>query len=276
MKLNEKMRYPYPVMSKHSRDYTNGEFSAEFFHQQTSDNEIMISSTLRIDNQELKALVTEQKAASGYFLVCRPTYYNYLQEAPLGISEKYFDLSLLHGRVTIRPVVWTLIDIIGFKSPSVNKEFGEDIRIRKGSIIAMGPEFRFSVDPRRFRPFETIFNLSVDENVPPGMIEVDPEQDKIGILAEKGTHASIADMRNLDVSRSVMLSSVYMPVITDIVAQIQSNGNNLESRRWYQVFEAKCDDLGIQPKDRSVSPLKIAQQLLKAPLEVTIKVLEKA
>jgi len=108
------------------------------------------------------------------------------------------------------------------------------------------------------------------------MIEVDTDDDKIGILAETQTHASIESMRNVETTRSVMLGAVYMPVIVDVVARIQNGDRSFESQRWYQVFAAKCDDLGIQPEDQSVSPLRIAQQLLKAPLKSTTKALENA
>ena len=274
MKLNERMRFPHPVLSKLSSDYREGEISAGFSHQQADGNQLKIRSTIEIDNTEISMLVSDQRAALGYFLVCRRTFFNYLQAAPMGISEKYFDLSLLHGLVTIRPVVWASKEITDFTSPMVDKEYGTNIRFEKGSIISMGPEFRFSVDPRKFKPFETIFSLAIDDSVPPGMIEVDVDQDKISILAEKETYTSISNMRNTDVARSVMLSSVFMPVIVNIVARVQSGDTSLKAKRWYQVFEAKCDDLGIQPDDESASPLIVAQQLLKAPLKDTAKALE--
>ena len=140
----------------------------------------------------------------------------------------------------------------------------------------MGPEFRFSIDPRKFKPFETIFKLAVDDTVEPGMIEVDTDDDKIGILAESATHTALDSMRNLPATRSVMLSAVYMPVIADIVSRMQLGDKSFEAQRWFQVFSAKCDDLGIQPNDPSVSPLRVAQLLLKAPLKQTTKAMEAA
>ena len=274
MKLNDQMRYPHPVLNKYSSDYITGEFTGKFFREKTDNNQLKIKSKLEIDNPDLVQLVRERRAAAGYFLVCRPTYYNYLQKAIIGASENYFDLSLLHGLVTLRPVIWTLSEITGFKSKLIDKEFGDDIRIRKGSIIALGHEFSFSVDSRRFKPFESIFSLSINSDVPVGMIDVDADQNKIHILAETKTHQSVLDMRNLDAGRSVMLTSVYLPVITDIIARIQSGDKSLEANRWYKVFAAKCDELGIEPQDQSMSPLKIAQLLLHAPLKGTIMVME--
>ena len=276
MKINERMRYPHPVLSEYSSDYSSGQMSAKFHYQQTDDNQLKVISDISIENDELSAAVSSQNAASGYFLVSRRTYFNHLQEAPPGESEKFFDLSQLHGLVTIRPVVWTLSNLDGFSSPLIDSEFGEEISIGKGSIIAMGPEYRFSIDPRKFKPFETIFKLAIDDAVPPGMIEVDTDDSKINILAETETHAALANMRNIGSARAVLLSSVYMPVIADIVASLRADGTNFEAKRWFQVFSAKCDDLGIRPEDPSISPLRVAQMLLKAPLRQTAKAMEAA
>lgn len=273
MKINDKMRFPHPVLSEHSEDYIEGRFSAEFSYQNTDDNQLEITSTLAIDDENLNALIQKQRAGIGYFVICRPTYYNYLQSTPLGESKKFFELSLLHGEITVRPTIWALKDINNFQSTNVHEEFGGSINFRKGSIIAIGPEFRFSIDPKKFKPFESIFNLSINENIKKGMIEVDADQAKIAILAEKETHEKIANMRSSSEGRSILLSAVYMPVIAEIVGRLQRGDKNLETHRWYKVFAAKCADLGIQPDNETETPLSVAQQLLNAPLERTFEAL---
>src|SRR5690606_22687190 len=105
-------------------------------------------------------LIEEQKAAIGYFIVCRRTYFNALVEAALGKSEHFVDASKLFGTVLIRPVIWTLTPVSGFSSPLFDSEFGLSVDVAKGSIIALGPEFRFSMDRKKYKPFDSIFQLS--------------------------------------------------------------------------------------------------------------------
>ena len=247
MKLNERMRYPHPVLSEFSSDYTTGEFSASFCNQVTDDNRLKIASDLSINCDELGVLIEDQKASAGYFIVCRRTYFNHLQRVPLGKSENFFELSQLYAMVSLRPVIWTLEDVENYSSPLIDVEFGNDIIITKGAVIAMGPEFRFSIDPQKFKPFETIFDLAQSKDIEPGMIKVDPEGDKITILAEPGTYNSIANMRNILHGRKILLNAVYMPAVMDIVSRLQIDGPSLEGKRWYRVFKAKCDDMGIDP-----------------------------
>ena len=273
MKLNERMRYPHPVLSEFSSDYTTAEFSASFSHQATDDDQLKIASNLSIDCDELRVLIENQKASAGYFVICRRTYFNYLQPASLGESEKFFELSRLYGAVSLRPVIWTLEDVENYSSPLIDADFGKDIVITKGSVIAMGPEFRFSVDQQKFKPFETIFILSKSKDIKPGMIEVNPEGDKIEILADPETYESIVHIRNIHQGPKILLNAVYMPAIMDVLSRLQID-RSLEERRWYRIFKAKCDDIGIDPLKDTFSPLKVAQQLLREPLQEIRKAME--
>lgn len=273
MKLNERMRYPHPVLSEFSSDYVSGEFSAAFAQNLTKGGELRISSELVLDSDDLRALIENQKAAIGYFVVCRRTYFNRLQQASIGKSEKFIDATRLFGTVQIRPVVWTLTEIADFESDLIDSEFGTSVPISKGSIVAMGPEFRFSMDRKKYKPFDSIFELAQDDTVREGTFAVDPEQERITILAEKGTFNSIAGMRNMPAGRNMLLSSVYMPAVMEVVSRIQL-GDSMEAHKWFRVFSAKCDDLAIDPGDVSQSPLKMAQMLLREPLTKSIKVAE--
>jgi hypothetical protein len=218
MKLNESMRYPHPVLSDFSSDYVTGEFKCSFVQQMTGEGELKLTADLTLDSKDLQKLIENQQAATGYFVVCRRTYLNVLQPAPLGRSEKHFDASRLFGTVTIRPVVWTLTPVQNFSSPLVHKEFGASVSLPKVSVIALGPEFRFSIDKKKFKPFESIFELAVGEGIEPGVVQVDSLRDRITILAEPKTHKDLADMRNMPAGRNILLSSVYMPAVMDVLA----------------------------------------------------------
>ncbi|MCY3594844.1 MAG: hypothetical protein OXH01_06360 [Bacteroidetes bacterium] len=275
MKLNERMRYPHPILSELSSDYISGKFSATFSQKVTEDDQLKIISELSTDCDELRDLVDNQKASVGYYVICRSTYFNHLQQVEFGKSEKYFEKSQFFGGVSLRPVIWTLEGINNYSSPLTDKEFGKDIVITKGAVLAIGPESRFSIDPEKFKPFETIFKLDKRNDIPPGMFMVDPEGDKIKIAAEPGTYSSIADMRKIPDGPTILLNSVYMPAVMDIIARLQTgDAGRLKSNRWYRVFEAKCDDMGINLSDNTSLPLEIAQKLLKSPFKGTIKYMQ--
>lgn len=275
MKISEAMRYPHPVLSEYSSDYASGEFRCEFEQNLTSGNELRLAANLEIDSPIFHELIEARQAALGYFVICRRTYYNSLQEVPPGKSEKFIGAQKLFGRVEIRPVIWTLSDLEEFRSSLFSGEFGESVTVGKGAIIAIGPEFQFSVDRKKYKPFDSIFQLAKNDSVEPGIFEVDPDRERITISAEPGTYSSITDMRNIQLGRHVLLNSVYMPAIMDVIARLQARETGLESRKWYRIFRAKCDDLAIDPTDPSQPPLRIAQKLLRQPLRKMIDILEK-
>lgn len=274
MKLNYHMRYPHPVLSEYSEDYVSGNFSCTFDQNITSGGELRLVANLQIVDIGLTKLIDTQAASAGYFVVCRRTYFNHLQEAPLGKSEKFFEAANLFGSVILRPVVWTLRKVEDLTSPLINPEFGKVVTVGKGAIIALGPEFRFSMDQKKFKPFDSIFALARDETVTENTVAVDHDQDRITILARDETYKAIAAIRDINRGKDMILNTVYLPAVIEVISRLQTGGINVESRKWYRVFKAKCDDLGIDPADKNVSPLELAQQLLRGPLRKTISLME--
>ncbi len=274
MKITEQMRYPHPVLTLNSDDYSNADFKVAFTRENTTDGKLKLKSTITIDCDSLKNLIDSQRVKVGYFIICRRTYFNSLQVATLGESEKYLELSKLYETVSLRPVAWTTEEITNYASPAMHSEFGNGVPIAVGNLVAMGPEFRFSVDPERFKPFETVFQIAKDDTLEPDMYFVDADRDKITILAERNTYQSIVNMRDVAQGKLILLNSVFMPAIMDVVARLQAGDASLHGKRWYRVFRAKCDELGIDPTVDSHSPLTIAQRLLKQPLRGTIKTME--
>jgi hypothetical protein len=274
MKLDDYMRYPHPVLSSNSGDYTTGDFRCSFEQNITRDSELRIVSELQIDNPQIAELVASQAAAVGYFLVCRRTYFNHLQKTPLGPAERFFDTNRLFGTVTIRPVVWTEQVLENFSSPLLDQEFGSGARIGKGAVIALGPEFRFSMDPKKYKPFESIFEIARNDEIEPNEFSVDHDQDRITILASNDTFNAITAIREIKYGKDILLNAVYLPAIIEVISRLQAGGINVEGRKWYRVFSAKCDELGYNPMSSQISPLLLAQKLLRGPLKKTISAME--
>lgn len=273
MKIEDTMRYPHPVLSELTKDYTSGDFSCELTQHLTPSGELKLTSTFKLASNELKSLIDDQRASAGYFIVCRRTFYNKLEAVPIGTTDRHFPAADLFGTVTVRPIVWTLKDVPDYSSRSMHQEFGQTIHIRKGAIIAIGPEFRFSMDKRKFKPFESIFELAEDEKVEAGTFIVDPLRDKITICAEKKTYTDLSNLRGLPKGRDILLNAVYLPAVMEVISTIQAGESSITSKPWFRIFKAKCDDIGLNPFDLNQTPVQAAQKLLRAPLKKTISVM---
>ena len=274
MKLNEKMRFPHPVLTEYNDDYIDSDFDASFEHQITENEQLKITSYLSLRCSDLQDLIEDGKASSGYYLVCRETFFNSLHGVALGIDHAFFDKSKLFGAVSIRPVIWTNKDITGYTSPLINCEFGKDISIPRGSIISMGSEFRFSLDPQKFKPFETIFATSINDDVRAGGFKVDIDNDSITICADTATFKKISEIRNVKNGSIVLLNTVYLPVVMEVILNLKEGDMEITGRRWYRVFKSKCDELGIDLDSKNLSPLEAAQKLLKYPLSEIDRIID--
>lgn len=156
----------------------------------------------------------------------------------------------------------------------VDPEFGGNTTIGKGGIIALGPEFRFSMDRKKYKPFDSIFELARSEDVPLNTVRVDHDQDRITITAKSETFTSISAIRDMNRGKDIIMNTVYLPAVIEVISRLQTGGMNVEGRKWYRIFKAKCDDLGVDPSSPNVSPLELAQQLLRGPLAKTISMME--
>jgi len=274
MRVNETMKFPHPVLCEWSADYANGRFECSFEQHMTSDGELQIVSRFEVDRETLGSAIADQQASAGYYLVCRATFVNMLVSVPLGESSRFFDPSTLFGTVTLRPVIWTSRALEQASFPMAHPEFGGACTVPKGAVLGLGPEFRFSVDKQKFKPFESIFALARSEEVAPGCIAVDYTGPKIEILANGSTHERINQMRNVNAGKKILMGSVYFPTVVEVVTALQSNASSLSAMPWFRIFKAKCDDLGIDPTAPSESPIDVAQRLLKAPISPSLELAE--
>ena len=266
MKFSTDMRYPHPVLSESTSDFAVGRFECSFEQNSTKTGELRLSSNIDVTRPSLRSLIAEQRAALGFYIVCRPTFFNVLQEVHFGHGEQYFALSDLFGMVQIRPVIWTLVAIDSFIDEDFDADFGRSIAVAKGAILALGAEFRFSVERQKFRPFETIFDLAKSTATAEGIVEVDPDGERITLRARDKTFQEISNMRNTKDGRILLLNGVYLPAVMEVITQLQASRQSFATRKWYRVFMAKCDEAGIDLASENTSPFKAAQTLLNRPL----------
>jgi hypothetical protein len=157
----------------------------------------------------------------------------------------------------------------------VDPEFGPSVVFPKGAIIAFGPEFRFSMDPKKFKPFDSIFDLAINDTVAVNSFQVDHDAERITIYAHTDTYKAIAAIREMNRGKDVVLNNVYLPAVIEVLSRLQGGDINVEGKKWYRVFKARCDEIGISNlKGPDHSPLIVAQELLRGPLRKTISLME--
>jgi hypothetical protein len=264
MKISDDMRFAHPVLSGATADFPAGNFNFAFdVEERTSDGRLRLSYSCEVTEDDVRRLVHDDMAQIGLFVSCGETYFNQLRRLSLGKDILEFDGGLLNGRVVLRPLLWTE-HTLGNWRPKVHAEFGAGpIFIAKHKLLGIGDEFIINVGRDKLRPLETIFTLAVSDQMPEAQIGIDLEAERIRIIVDRNTHASIDLYRGNDIGRAILLNGVYLPAVMEVLRNLASEKQIYEQYRWYRPFIARCEHLSINLDDPSL--LQDAQKLLLKP-----------
>ena len=185
MKINDLTRFPHPVLSANTGDYTSGDFAIQLVAAEMPDQgEVSLEFQVTLTQPDIHALVARDSANVGIFVTCRETYYNRL--VPLGLSGGRFSFepgSLL-GRVVVRPMVWTRALVSDFPLASCHPEFGmRPASFPSGTVLALGEELTMHVGREKLAQMESIFTIARADELGQGLLSVFLEAEKIKFLS---------------------------------------------------------------------------------------------
>lgn len=271
MKFSDSMRFPYPILSEITDDYSVGQFGCEYIIEEQKNGALVLTSNITIDESpKIVELIQQGKVAVGYYIMCRDTYYDVLQPAILGHHSVTIPEGTLFGTVKLRPVAWTTQDNVDLSASTLDPEFSIQPLVSKGSIVALDNEHRFSMDPKKYQSVGSVFELVSNDTAEPGIFEVDTENSRIKIVTDKNTFERISQLRDTT-DRNYLLCSLFLPALTEVLARVSKAED--EGKMWYQVLNAKYDELGLD--FTATSPVRDAQTLLQQPLNEFFELMER-
>ena len=265
MRLSEDTRFPHPVLGLETGDYAVGGFDVAFTSvEDRQSGALTLEHAITLTEPEIRQLVESERAAAGCFVRCADTFFAELRSMSWPQGRSDFAAGKLLNRVSLRPIIWLLEDIPDWDPGTISPEFSPPVALDRGDIIAVGAEHIISVGQAKLQPIESIFQLDRSPDVPEGMLQVDPDRDRITILAGSGTYETICLLREQARGRPVVMNAVFLPAVMEVLDALRMSEHGYEGRRWYQTFVAKCDAKGIDPAADS-SILDSAQKLLDGP-----------
>lgn len=273
MKLRESFRFPYPVLNETSSDYLADTIDLDLLVQEhPSSGEMKISYKLRIDSETIKRELSSENSRAYLSVVCRDAYYNEFFELPSNEGSIEITGGNLYGRVDVRAVV--VRTIAGcFEASGLPEEYtSSKFLVDAGAVIAWTQPQAFNVGLEKLAPMESIFKLSLDNDLAPGTYDISYDDEYVTIRAPQDLLTTISAMRTSSYAKPVVLNSVYFPAVMAVLEAFKNEGEFAE-RRWYRVIEAKADLIGVDP---TATPLAAAQGLLKAPAARLTAFMEKA
>ena len=274
MRFSEDTRYPHPVLSPGTGDFSAGEFDMDFtVHENPKTGSLTLEHSTTLTENGIISLVEEGKASVGCFVKCQDTYYSELLTLTWPEGRTDFEAGKLLNRVSLRPLVWMKCDIPEWDPGTINDEFDPPVALKHGDIIAIGDEHILPVGQAKLAPVESIFELDNSPDIPEGILRIELERDRITILVGEKTYESILLLRGQAQGKSVVMNAVYLPAVMEVLDALRDGGEQYEGLRWYSPFMARCDFRGIDPADEK-SLLESAQLLLDSPVQLLSQIVK--
>lgn len=266
MRITEDTRFPHPVLSPYSADYTSGEFSVAFeAFEDPATCALQLDYAITLTEPAILELVTSGRATIGCFVRCGDTYYTELRQLSWPMGRTDFRPGSLLNRVVVQPIIWLNAALRAWNPGTIHPEFSPPLDLDPADIVAVGVEAVLSIGQAKFAEIESIFELRRAPGVPEGEMRIDPDGDRIGIVVAPGLFDVINVLRGQADGQPVVMNGVYLPAVMEVLDLLTPGRDQYEAQRWHQPFLAKCDAKGIEPSP-GMSVLEAAQSLLEVPL----------
>lgn len=268
MKISESTSYPHPVLAPWSEDISGASITTTLaFRENEAAGQVSIHCEARLDHPDLLRLISEGSATFGCYIRCLETGFRRLQ--PFGFPSGVHDFApgALLGRVQIRPMVWSVEEIEGYRPAGAHPEFAGGHDIDPGQILALDDEQIIDVSRPPLPSVESIFDIDWSEEIADGQFEVDTDDDRITIRMSVATHALVQSLREYDdLTRAAVMNSLYVPVMMEVLDALAGGVEQYEQYRWLHPFRARCERVGIDVENPdSIDLINDAHKLLALP-----------
>jgi hypothetical protein len=266
MKINERTRFPYPVLSFDTQDYLEGEFNIQVVavEETLPTDQVTVEVEMSFTELSLRKLVEEGLAGVGFFVTCLDTYFSRL--IPIGLEDRKFSFEhgSLVGKVVFLPMVWARKDIVKLPLSNCNPEFGLGvISLDMGSVLAVGESQSLTIGREKLAEIDSIFSIVQAADLMDDELSVNPDSEKIQLLVASNIYQGFNRLRALPHGKPIVLNSVFLPAVMEVLDMIRQSPLEYEGRRWYRIFKAKCEYLDV---DLAAPKLWLdAQKLLNTP-----------
>lgn len=266
MKINEKTRFPHPVLSIDSQDYLTGGFDIQVLAvtEKLPTDQVIVDVEVTLTEASLRELIIKGQAGVGFFVTCLDTYYSRL--VPIGLEDSRFSFEpgALVGSVIFLPMIWAKKTITEFELATCHSEFGTGtMRLDIGSVLALGESQRLTIGREKLAEIDSIFSVVQASDLKDDELLVNPNSERIQLLVAANIYQDFNRFRGLPHGRPIVLNSAFVPAVMEVLDLLRQARSEYEGRRWYRIFKAKCDYLDINLNSPNL--WCDAQKLLNSP-----------
>lgn len=275
MLIKDKL-YPYPVISKNSKQYLSSKFEVLTDVKKVG-YQAKFEFLSELTNVEIKSLIETGQAIYVYHIECPLSSYRKAFTTVKNEDSFLVDEKKLTGNVKVCSFIVTAEDIIGFSSEDFSSDYrGYRFDLPQGYILAIGDEYNILIDKEKdnLNGVSSIFSVIINHDEKDKSTIVDIENQKIIIKVPKDVYYGYSALYSATYLESIFNSLIVVPVLSHVLStllRIDFNERNVyEGKRWYRSLRRRLKknfDLEIESETiNNLDMFKIAQALVDYPL----------
>jgi len=266
-------------LTYYSDDYIESVFSTEVTMQKTGYELNFIFNTT-LENAKLLEMVQSGEAIIIYDLECSITGYRTCLKTD-SLKTKYaIKEELLNGKFTIFPFIVAQKDVIGYKNPKFNEDYGDDsFNIEEGRYLAVGQSTEINIKKKNSDMLKSssIFTIIPNsQNV--NEMQVEPSNKNIIIKLAREDYERCWSMFENPGLKDILNSAIVVPALLWVLNYISPNSEDEDPEAafgkfgWYisikEVLEKRFN-MTINDISKENS-FEIAQKMLKTPINTAL------
>ena len=227
----------------------------------------MLSVHFTINEEAITKLLEGGKAIFSLEIYCPITFMRHVFTTNNNSGKFVLNKGDLYGQVEVNAFVICTECVKNCTSKNFNKEFkeGASFDLLPGDVLAATDTEIYYWDTELTAPLATVFDIVANNNIAPGMYDVDTSGDKVKIQMHQKDKNRLDGMRQASDKRPLAMF-VYFPVVVEVLRQMKEGGNDSsENTKWYRSIKDKINKL--DKNLQSSEPFSLAQDLLHKPLE---------
>ncbi|MFC9541612.1 hypothetical protein ACFTQ7_17305 [Lysinibacillus sp. NPDC056959] len=272
MKLKADL-FPYPVLNSGMNDYKNSKFSSDISLEKVSPSKLKIIVKFHLKDKMLEQFINEEKAIYAVHLEGVASSYRKLFKTAKFQNELTItlDANEISGKVELNTMILANETIENYANQNFNDEYYGDsfivAKLDKGDILAFDimAELNIKFANKEHPNAKSMIRVAAINDV---YMDVNIDGDIILVNLPKNAHKAYQVMSRSDQAKqNMLLVTIVLPALTYVIERVKNSDFNKGSQ-WVPTLFELLNKVGYDEQTiLTADAMKVAQQLLDAPVE---------
>ena len=255
--------------ARQNADYVTYNFNAEISpnFKPGSTEIILVEYDTYQTIPELEELIKNGEAQFVVMVSCRETFFTHTHRTNNLSGSFEIKAADIHGFTELSAFIISNKPL-EIESDLINEEFGyKKFSVESDAILAQSSTDYFYLYKEFYRDARSIISLSISNELKDGdyIVNLDTQTQYIEVTTSESMNSKINGMWHNGDSETIVLNSLYVPVVTNALTKLKEEPETYEEYKWAQVLRYKLDTLSADGEIRE-EPHNQAQALFRSPL----------